>query len=180
VPGGSAVWIKYLGAAFILAAAVMWGNLQAAKLRDRTRELEEFRLALRLLAAEIGYTATPLPRALLEVSRRVANPGVQFFLETVWQQLQEPQTADASAAWLAAVQNVQRQLQLTAQDWAVVARAAAGLGGLGREDQLKQLAAAETQLAAQAAQAAAVYASNEKMWRYLGALSGLAVVILLL
>ena len=37
MPGGSAVWIKYLGAAFILAAAVMWGNLQAAKLRDRTR-----------------------------------------------------------------------------------------------------------------------------------------------
>ncbi|HZK25849.1 MAG TPA: stage III sporulation protein AB [Oscillospiraceae bacterium] len=174
------MWIKWLGAVLILAAALMWGNLQAAKLRARVRELEEFRLALRLLAAEIGYTATPLPRALEQVGKRLGNQGVQAFLAAVRQQLQDPQTADASTAWLAAVHSVKPLLCLTPEDWAVVARASAGLGGLGRDDQLKQLAAAETQLAAQAVEAAALCASNEKMWRYLGALSGLTVVILLL
>ena len=58
--------------------------------------------------------------------------------------------------------------------------AAAGLGGLGRDDQLKQLAATEALLAAHAAEAAANFTGSEKMWRYLGVLSGMAVVILLL
>ncbi|MCR3922162.1 MAG: hypothetical protein NUK65_06560 [Firmicutes bacterium] len=174
------MWIKWMGAFLILGAAMMWGNLQAAKLRARTRQLEEFRLALRLLAAEVGYTATPLPRALEQVSKRLEIAGVKAFFSSVCRQLQECIIADASVAWLEAARLVRDRLNLTSRDWTVLARASAGLGGLGREDQLKQLAAAEAQLASHVADAAALCASGEKMWRYLGVLCGMAVVILLL
>ncbi|NLN07171.1 MAG: hypothetical protein GX167_06075 [Firmicutes bacterium] len=174
------MWVKAFGAMLILSATIMWSNTEIAKLRGRLRQLEEFRLALRLLAAEIGYTATPLPRALEQVACRLETDAVQSFFLSVAGRLQGEAAADAGAAWLETVRNLQSRLQLTAKDWAVLSRTAAGLGGLGREDQLKQLNAAEAQLASHAAAAAAQAASGEKMWRYLGVLSGLGVVILLL
>lgn len=174
------MWGKCLGALCILSATVWWSNLQIAKLKARLQQLEAFRLGLRLLAAEVGYTATPLPRALGQVAGQIDVAGVSAFLQAVCRNLQAEKFPDAAGAWLAAVEAKRGQLQLTDEDWTVLARAAAGLGGLGRDDQLKQLAAAEAQLAAHAAEAAAAFAGSEKMWRYLGILSGMAVVILLL
>lgn len=67
------MWAKWLGAFMILAAAATWGNEQAAVMRRRVKELEDFRLGLRLLSAEIGYTSTPLPRALENVHHRLSK-----------------------------------------------------------------------------------------------------------
>ena len=174
------MWVKWMGAFLILGAAAQWGSSQASKLRQRVKQLEEFRLALRLLAAEVGYTATPLPRALAQIGTHLDTVGVRSFFTSVCNRLRESTNSDAASAWLAAATDVQGELSLTAKDWAVIARAAAGLGGLGRDDQIKQLVAAETQLAAHATDAIALCASGEKMWQYLGILSGVALVILLL
>jgi stage III sporulation protein AB len=171
---------KWAGALIILAATTVWGNQQAALLQRRVRQLEEFRLALRLLAAEIGYTATPLPRALEEVRGRLRDKEVQNFFADVGNALRNPETGDAASAWLQAVQRRRGRLALVQDDWPVVMRAAAGLGGLGRENQIKQLEAAEAQLAAHTASAAALSESGARMWRYLGVMGGTALVILLL
>ncbi|MCW3490280.1 hypothetical protein [Dethiobacter alkaliphilus] len=172
--------VKWLGALLILAAAAAWGNLQAAQLRRRVKELEEFRLGMRLLAAEIGYTSTPLPRALEHVQERLPGGGVSVFFTRAGELLRNPEVADANAAWSRAADEVKEELALTREDWPVLLRAGAGLGSMGRENQIKQLEAAEVQLASHAATAAARCESGEKMWRYLGVMGGLAVVILLL
>lgn len=174
------IWVKWLGAGLIVAATSVWGNQQAARLRRRVRELEEFRLVLRLLGAEIGYTATPLPRAMEHVGSRLSSTHVRAFLAEVCRLLREPDVSDATAAWQQAAGIVRERLALTTEDWPVLMRAAAGLGGLGRDHQIQQLAAAETQLAAHTASALAQCESGERMWRYLGMMSGVAVVILLL
>lgn len=175
------MWFKVTGALLILTAAASWGNQQAARLRRRQKELDEFRLALRLLRAEIGYTSTPLPRALECVAERLRLSRVALFFSGVEQALRDTaHPADATAAWYEAIVCARERLELTAQDWSVLRRAAAGLGGLGREDQVLQLEAAEQQLAAHAAEAAERCAGGEKMWRYLGVMGGLALVILLL
>ena len=174
------MFVKCIGALCILSASMWWSNLQIAKLKARVQQLEAFRLGVRLLAAEVGYTATPLPRALGQVAKQTEAEGVSAFFHVVSHNLQEEKFSDAAAAWLAAVETMRGRLQLEAKDWMVLSRAAAGLGGLGRDDQLKQLAATEALLAAHAAEAAANFTGSEKMWRYLGVLSGMAVVILLL
>ena len=57
------------------------GEMKAARTRHRVAELEDFCLALRLLSAEIGYTSTPLPRALVQVASRLQRKPVRdFFL----------------------------------------------------------------------------------------------------
>jgi stage III sporulation protein AB len=171
---------KWAGALLILAAATIWGNQQAAWLRRRVRQLEDFRLALRLLSAEIGYTATPLPRALETVAGRLRDPQVRQFFREAGERLRHPETGDASVAWLEAARSLQGQMALEKEDWPVLMRAAAGLGGLGRENQIQQLEAAEAQLASHTAEAAGHCQSGERMWRYLGVMGGVALVILLL
>ncbi len=173
--------IKWIGALLVFIAAVAWGESQAAKLRRRGTELETFRLALRLLMAEIGYTATPLPRALGYVATRLRSSGVRsFFSEVRACLIESEQGDDASAVWTRVVAKKQNILALTAVDWEVLNRVAAGLGTLGRDDQVRQLELADMQLSAQAAEAAEACRRGEKMWRYLGMFGGLAIVILML
>lgn len=176
----SVVWIKWLGALLIVGAATAWGNQQAERMKRRVRELEEFRLALRLLIAEIGYTATPLPRALDLVQNRLRGQPVRTFFAEALRQLQKPDVVDAAAAWQQAAGIVRAELALEPDDWPILLRASAGLGGLGRENQIKQLEAAEAALGAHAATAAAICERGERMWRYLGVMGGIAVVIILL
>lgn len=171
---------KWAGAVLIVMATALWGNQQAVQMQRRVKQLEEFRLAMRLLMAEIGYTVTPLPRALEHVQNRLGDERVkQFFVEIV-RQLGRPEVGDASLAWLRASEASRGQLSLRADDWPLIMRAAAGLGGLGRESQLKQLEAVEIQLASHTASVAANCARSERMWRYLGVLGGAALVIILL
>lgn len=174
------MWAKWLGAFMILAAAATWGNEQAAVMRRRVKELEDFRLGLRLLSAEIGYTSTPLPRALENVHHRLSKTTVRNFFSETGRLLKEPEVGDATAAWSGAMDRVKHQLTLTQEDWPVLMRAGAGLGNMGRDHQIQQLEAAQMQLASHAATAAARCEGGEKMWRYLGVMGGLAVVILLL
>lgn len=174
------MYYKWAGAVLIVTATALWGNQQAAQMQRRVKQLEEFRLAMRLLMAEIGYTATPLPRALEHVQNRLGDERVkQFFMEIV-RQLERPEVGDASLAWLRAVEVSRRQLCLRADDWPLIMRAAVGLGALGRESQLKQLEAAEIQLASHNARVEANCVRSERMWRYLGVLGGAALVIVLL
>jgi stage III sporulation protein AB len=175
------MFAKWLGALLVLAAAAALGERQAVRLRRRVGELEEFRLALRLLMAEIGYTATPLPRALDYVAARLKVSGVRsFFSEVRAHLIASGPVDDASSAWSRVAEAKQDTLALDADDWAVLRRVAAGLGALGRDDQVKQLELADAQLSSLAAEAAEVSRRGEKMWRYLGVFGGLAIVILLL
>ncbi|MBS4023712.1 MAG: stage III sporulation protein AB [Dethiobacter sp.] len=173
--------VKWFGALLILGAAYSFGNSQAQRLRRRVAELEEFRLALRLLMAEIGYTATPLPKAMDILSARLRRVEVGAFFRAVKKNLAAGgQGSDASMAWMEGAVSVKKELALTEEDMAVLVRAGAGLGGLGREEQVRQLELVDAQLAQLAAEAAHGCRDREKMWRYLGVLGGVAVVILLL
>ena len=51
------MFVKCIGA-FVSWCSMWWSNLQIAKLKARVQQLEAFRPGLRLLAAEVGYTAT--------------------------------------------------------------------------------------------------------------------------
>ncbi|MBT9168911.1 MAG: Stage III sporulation protein AE [Syntrophomonadaceae bacterium] len=59
------MYFKWAGAVLIVMATALWGNQQAAQMQRRVKQLEEFRLAMRLLMAEIGYTAAALTQAIV-------------------------------------------------------------------------------------------------------------------
>jgi len=175
------MWERWAGVLLVFVASLSFGELKAAQTRRRVAELEDFCLALRLLSAEIGYTSTPLPRALVQVAGRLQRKTVQDYFLLAGELLNgEGRLAEAGFSWKTAAERKRGSLALTGGDWAALLRGATGLGALGREDQLRQLEMAGRQLSDRCADAAARCRDGEKMWRYLGALGGLAVVILLL
>jgi len=175
------MWDKWVGLVLVLGAFYGLGELKASQTRRRVAELEEFRLALRLLSAEIGYTSTPLSRALISVAGRLRREQVREYFLVAGELLGgQGRLAEAAQSWAAAAERQRSALALTDDDWAALLRGAAALGTLGRADQVRQLELAGGQLAELAAEAATRCREGEKMWRYLGALGGLAVVILLL
>jgi stage III sporulation protein AB len=175
------MWERWAGVFLVFAASYSLGELKAAQTRRRVAELEDFNLALRLLAAEIGYTATPLPRALVQVAGRLQRKAVRDYFLLAGELLTgENRLSEAALSWRTAAERRRGSLALTGEDWAALLRGAAGLGALGRNDQVRQLEMAGRQLSERCAEAAARCRDGEKMWRYLGALGGLTVVILLL
>ena len=175
------MWERWAGVLLVFVASYSLGELKASETRRRVAELEDFCLGLRLLSAEIGYTSTPLPRALVQVAGRVQRNAVRdYFLLTGELLSGEARLAGAALSWRTAAERQNGVLALNAGDWNALLRGAAGLGALGRNDQVRQLEMAGRQLSERCAEAAARCRDGEKMWRYLGALGGLAVVILLL
>lgn len=90
------MWFKWAGAILIVIAAALCGNLRAAQMQRRVKQLEEFRLAMRLLMAEIGYTATPLPRALEHVQERLNDERVKREIKETTEQRQLVMSRDGT------------------------------------------------------------------------------------
>lgn len=175
------MWERWAGVLLVFVASYSIGELKAAETRRRVADLEDFCLGLRLLSAEIGYTSTPLPRALAQVAGRVQRKAVRDYFLLAGELLTgEGRLAGAAFSWRTAAERQNAVLALNGEDWDTLLRGAAGLGALGRSDQVRQLELAGRQLAERCAAAAARCRDGEKMWRYLGALGGLAAVILLL
>src|SRR5690606_19763429 len=76
-----AFWTKALGSVFILCAGALGGNRMAAKLEKQLDELSRFELALLTLSNEISYSLSSLPKALVNAGHKVGgDTGTLFTL----------------------------------------------------------------------------------------------------
>ena len=122
-------WERWAGVLLVFVASYGLGEMKAARTRHRVAELEDFCPALRLLSAEIGYTSTPLPRALVQVASRLQRKPVRDFFLLAGEMLNgEGRLAEAALSWAAAEERQRAALALTGEDWAALLRGAAGLG----------------------------------------------------
>ena len=71
--------IRLFGAALVAAGCAWTGFQAAARLRERTRALEETASGLALLEQELELGGLPLPRLMEELSRRAAGPARALF-----------------------------------------------------------------------------------------------------
>jgi stage III sporulation protein AB len=169
--------VKLLGAILILFAGTMFGFYQALQLSRRPRQIRQLIQALQRLETEISYGLTPLPAALLTISRQISQPLSQIFhiaaeqLKAFGLSTEESWRYAIEAGWQdtamkTAEQEVFQQLGLT-------------LGLTDREDQIKHLRLTVSQLQAEEITAWEEQKRYEKMWKSLGLLSAALVVILM-
>lgn len=166
-----------IGSIGIITVCGLFGLWLAERSRGRPRELREFLTLLSLLDTEIVWGATPLPEAFASLSARATRPWQGFFAD-LKQCLQRGQPA--GQAWRDTVDGQRKNFCLKAEDWPVIADIGKGLGRSDRHEQHKQLELGQRQLDLLREQAAQWAEKQAKMWSYLGFLTGIAVVILLL
>lgn len=171
--------LKFVGAACILGAAVAFGENKARFLEQRVRQLQLFQRSLKLLTAEISFSRSLLPAAFVQVSKQ-SDPPVRELYGCAAELLSAGRELTAREAWEEALDRVYPQSSFTAADREIIGSLGVSLGVSQQEGQIKQIQLAEQHLSFALEAARENRHRQAKLWRYLGFISGAALIILLL
>lgn len=169
--------MKLIGAALVLVSSTGLGFKIARDYRERPRQLRAMMHSLRLLQAEIEYSVTPLPQALGQVAQRSQSP-VKHVFETAAQRLEQGDTS-VLVAFQDGLTVSRSKSAYKPEDYEVLDDFLKTLGLSDRVNQSRQLQVTLNRLEGLEREARESQRKNERLWQYLGVLTGLLVVILL-
>ncbi len=170
--------IKIIGACLTVAACSNIGLTWARVFEKRPQQLTALEGALQLLETEIIYAATPMSEAMKQVAAGCDSAVAGLFRYTE-AELRKMEGVTAGEAWNRAVEKFFPETALNGQDLQTLKRFGASLGTSDREDQAKHLELVKSQLKLAAAQAESVSRKSATVYRYLGFLGGLLLVLVL-
>lgn len=170
--------LKLFGAVLILFAGTAIGFVQAGSYINRSKQLRMLIYALQRLETEINYGQTPLPAALQKSSEGISQPINRIFTDAALM-LEEPRELSMQEAWQQAIDRVWGSTALKEREKDVLLRMGTVLGMSDAEDQQKHLQLAQLQLKGEEEQAIQEQQRYANMWRSLGTLGAILIVILM-
>lgn len=170
--------IQLIGAVLILFAGTMIGFQQASRLADRPRQLRQLSHALQRLETEIGYGYTPLPEAISRIADVTSKPISNLF-RLVSEGIAQSDELSLRESWEKTIAQYWSTTAMKKAEQAVLLRLGSALGISDREDQVKHLRLAMLQLKSEEETAKEEQTRYEKMWKSLGILIAVLVVILM-
>ncbi|AIC95033.1 stage III sporulation protein SpoIIIAB [Shouchella lehensis] len=170
--------MRWLGALLIICCTTLYGFYQARLLQERPQHIRQLRSALQSLEAEIVYGQTPLAKASINISKQLNGPVAALF-KSFSLRLTE-RKATANKAWEAAIEDTWKSLSLKEKEKEVLLQFGATIGTMDRNHQQKQLKLTQTHLERDEEEARVIQARYEKMYKTLGVLAGLFIVILMM
>lgn len=170
--------IKLFGAAVILVATTWIGFELSRNLSQRPRQLRYFRNALQALEAEIMFGHIPLQEASVRLAKQLPQPLKKFFeCFSIKLQLQD---TNVKTAWDESLKEIKGLLALKNNDLEILSQFGETLGKHDRFQQQKQISLTMTHLEREEEEALQSQIKYEKMFKSLGFLSGLLVIVLLI
>jgi stage III sporulation protein AB len=170
--------LKLIGAILIVVAGAMIGHLKARKLADRPAQIRRFIRVLQQLETEISYGFTPLPEAMHKLALQTTEPLSTMF-SVVSSNLQSPLGLSVKESWDQAILERWSYTAMQEGEQDIIVQLGSSLGTTDREDQLKHLRLASSQLGSMESEAAEEQRRFEKMWRSLGVLGGALIVVMM-
>ncbi|MBP1989051.1 stage III sporulation protein SpoIIIAB [Paenibacillus eucommiae] len=170
--------LKFIGAICILGAAAMLGFVQALHYARRPKQIRQMIGALQRMETEIIYALTPLPEAFATLGRQTAEPLSTLFKATS-EGLQSSAGHSTRDVWQLAVKETWQRSSMKQSEQEIVLQLGHVLGMSDRNDQVKHLRLAVSQLQAEEADSRDEQQRYEKMWKSLGLLIGALIVILM-
>lgn len=168
---------KLVGAVCIVFATSSYGFQKAKNFRNRTEELRLFQDGLSMLQTEVTYGLTPLPEALRKIGKIVKAPVGDFFQE-VFTKLMRGDGNLFTSYWDETLDSF--PTALNQEDKEIIRNLGYSLGRSSVSEQKKHIDITLKQLYTAERESKEQCAKNEKMWKYLGFFSGLALVLVLL
>jgi len=170
------VIIKTFGALMVLGSCSLVGFSYGGRYVRRVGQLRQLISALQLMQSEIGFTATPMLEVLPRL-KAVARPPVTELFTQFEYGLEAGKGLTAAEAWNEALTVIKGRLDLLEADCEILERFGSGLSSGGRDEQLKSLQLAQQQLAYQEREAAEERLKYERLYKTMGVLVGLALVL---
>ncbi|MDP5275673.1 stage III sporulation protein SpoIIIAB [Chengkuizengella axinellae] len=171
--------LNLIGAIFIIFSGTMIGFYQANQYINRPKQIRHMIHALQRLETEIHYGFTPLPDALEKISNIIPDPIGTIFYQ-IKQQLVDHIGATVIDTWQEVFSRNWRKTAFKNVEKEMILQVGSSLGISDREDQIKHLRLAITQLQSEEEMAKDEQNRYAKMWRSLGMLIGVLVVIIML
>lgn len=169
--------IKTIGAGLLVISCTAMGFRIAKEFRERPRQLRLLLHSLRVLQAEIEYSVTPLPQALTKVAQRSLFPIDIVFREAA--RVLTEREESVVEALEEGIQACQAGASLRTQDFEVLREFGKTLGVSDRVHQTQHFEVAISRLSGLEHEARDSQKRHERLWQYVGVLTGLMLVVLL-
>lgn len=169
---------KLLGSIVVLFSSGFLGYVLSTDCKKRPQQLRELQGLLQIFENRISYLADIVTEAFDKIYSCTRSEAAIFFLAAS-EKLKADRGTGAAAAWEAAVRENIKKTSLNREDEEILAAFGKMLGSSDLEGQVKNIRLTVNQLRMQEEKAEQARIKNEGMYRSLGILGGLAVVIVL-
>ncbi|RKL64230.1 stage III sporulation protein AB [Thermoanaerobacteraceae bacterium SP2] len=169
---------KLVGGTMVIISCSMIGFLVAGYYQIRPKILRNLQTAISMLETEINYGRSPLPEALKNIAEKCDKEVSELFMNTM-KYLSERSGLTAGEAWEKALEAYAPNSNLNRGDFEILSAFGKYLGATDIQDQIKNIKLTLTHLRQQEVAALEERQKNEKLWRYLGVLSGIMIFLLL-
>jgi stage III sporulation protein AB len=170
--------MSWVGALLIIIATTVFGFDRAARIRNRLKQLRHIKVCLQSLEAEIVYALMPLDDAFYHLSGQTDGALSRFFL-SISQKMKEGRK-NASDIWKEEVKILAAEADLEKKETEILHQFGLTLGRHDRENQQRQIQLALAHLGREEQEARDLQERYEKMYKSVGFLAGVLIVILLL
>ena len=166
--------IKYIILIGILGVSIYIGLLISRKYKDRVTELKEFRNSLNMLESKIKFTYEPLQEIFGQLYNCLDN-NISLIFKKANDYMKKMNTQDA---WNKAIE--ESKLNLNNEDINIIKNMGKLLGKTDVEGQVSEIALTSSFIDMQIEKAEKDKEKNEKLYKTLGTVIGLAIVIILI
>ena len=164
--------ITTLSLIFICSTGI--GILMANKYRKRVEELSNMKKALNIFETKMKYTYQPIPDIFKEIAKSFEN-SIGYIFKIAADNMQ---TKSASDSWNIALDSVNTNMQKN--DIQVLKGLSKLLGKTDIQGQISEIELTDNFLNIQLEEAKKALDKNEKLYKNLGVITGLALVIMLI
>jgi len=167
-----------IGAIALIAGCAALGFYYAAKEGFRIQDLQEFKKALMILSSEIEHLRAPLPIACANIAKRTKEPVSEVFAQFS-KLLTENEGETAYQLWSQALDEQKKGTYLAAEDWDVLESFGKTLGYLDKQMQQSAITVTIDYINEKTTSLQTQSDKNRRMYRSLGVIGGLLLVVLL-
>jgi stage III sporulation protein AB len=171
--------VKIFGSFIVMAASTMLGYALARDCSKRPNDLRTLQALLQMFENEITYLSNLLSVAFGNICRSNKSTVAEFFSSTI-NILKKDSSKNASEAWEIAIGESISKTSLNKEDKEILVSFGKMLGNSDIEGQIKNIKLTLNQLKLQEQKAEESKKKNETMYRTLGVLGGIAIVVILI
>ena len=168
-------FIRYIFLLLIFAGSTSVGYILSKRFKNRTIELKDLKSALNIMKNKIKFTYKPLEEIFEEISV-LTKGGIADLFSKAHKNIK---TINAKDAWNQAVEDTKDLLNFNKEDLNLVKSIGNMLGKTDVEGQVSELNLSIGFIDTQIEKAEAECKRSEKMYKSLGTIIGLAIVIIL-
>lgn len=166
--------IKYICVFLVFLISFYIGNLISKRYSLRLKELKDIKNALNIIESKIKFTYEPLPDIFMQTSKMLSKSISQIFVQAS----NNMKTWDSEKAWEISIQK--SKTNLNEEDMENIKSFGKMLGKTDKEGQLSRIELTKTFIEMQIEKAKIEEQKNAKLYKTLGAVVGLAFVIILI